>query len=205
MKIAEQRKAPDNGDLVAPQPGGSEPARTPPDVLGRVRTMLVLLAVFLGGQVSGILLGLLTFRPSPTVDPPPTLSLGRFRFVAPPEDPGLLRACEFELSLLIQPQWRTRLADKLRTEALRFRQAVEELLREARSADFTDPTLRQLKRHIGAKLNEAMGIAAVAEVIVTDFRPEWGQPPERPSTVPASHESTGFPPRPVVDTAYLAN
>ena len=46
----------------------------------------------------------------------------------------------------------------------------EELLRRAHGGDFEDPGLQELKRQLQERINQALGIRAVADVIVTDLR-----------------------------------
>jgi hypothetical protein len=155
--------------------------------------------------VQPIIFGMmLTVRPRPATPPPSEIALGEFRFVAAPEDPGNLRACQFQVRVSLSPQWRAVAQAKLSQEPGRFRQAVEELLREARGADFADPSLRLFRRHLREKLNETLGVAAINEVFITDWRPEWGQrsQAEQPSALPAEdlHSDAGrFPPSPDPD------
>ncbi|MCS7238450.1 MAG: hypothetical protein NZ899_09275 [Thermoguttaceae bacterium] len=146
---------------------------------------------------AGVIGVLILLRPKPQQTPPREITLGQFRFTAGPEDPGRLRGCEFRVSVLLDRQWQASAASRMQEEPSRFRQAVEELLREARSTDFADTSLRHLRLHIKEKLNEALGVAAVAEVLITDWRPEWGEPP---SGSPACQPSQGedFPPSPNV-------
>ncbi len=193
-KTPEKAKSSDNGELTAP--GSENPASIsrPSETLRRVRSALVLLSVFLGGQICGIIVTAVAFHPYSRQQLRTHVSLGRYRFIAPPEDPGQLRACEFELTVVLHPEKLQQVAVRFEREATRFRQAVEELLRQARSTDFADPSLRHLKRFITAKLNELLGVNAVTEAFITDFRPDWGRlTEEHPQSSPP--EPLGFPPR----------
>lgn len=124
--------------------------------------------------------------------------LGKFRFTAPPEDPGKLRACEFHIALVLAREWRAWAEGKIRQEPGRFRQAVEEVLREARSSDFADPSFRTLRRVLRERLNDLLGVAAVTEVFITEWLPQWAKAETSPGMT-AEGLPQAFPPVPEVN------
>jgi len=126
------------------------------------------------------------------------VALGKFRFTAEPNDPGKLRGCEFHIALLLAPQWRGWAEAKIRQEPGRFRQAVEEVLREARSSDFADPSFRTLRRVLRERLNDLLGVAAVTEVFITEWLPQWAKAETSPGMT-AEGLPQAFPPVPEVN------
>lgn len=104
--------------------------------------------------------------------PPAELTLGQFHFEAQPAQPDLVRRADFTLHVVAAPSLERFAGQQLAQKQLRVRQAIEELLRLAGPSDFADPVLGELKRRIKAKLNELLGIQAVADVLVTDLKLE---------------------------------
>ena len=69
---------------------------------------------------------------------------------------------------------------ELSAKRFRVQQAVEELTRRAHGGDFEDPLLTELKRRLQERVNEALGIRVIADVIITDLKLERkGEPIER--------------------------
>lgn len=192
-KAVEKTEPTNNGEAPASPPE----AATATSFLrsGRLRGVIVALGAFLILQPP-IIAAVILLRPQSPARTPREIGLGQFRFVAAPDDPGPLRACQFQVTAALNPRWQA-LAPRLFEERTRLRQAVEELLREARSTDFADPSLRQLRHHLREKLNEVLEVAVVTEVFITDWQPEWGQMAPPSQTAPAG-PAESFPPQPTV-------
>lgn len=109
-------------------------------------------------------------RSSPAATTSPEVSLGEFRFEAGSSEIGRIAAAEFSLHIALLEQVDG--AARRRLDAYRFRvqQDVEELLRQAHSGDFDDPGLGELKRQLQERINETLGMRAIADVIITDLK-----------------------------------
>ncbi len=173
-----------------PQAGPKSPSRG----LNFVVVLLVTLAIL---QPLAVAAYLIVKSPSQSQSSQEIL-LGKFRFTAPPDDPGKLRACEFHIALILSREWRAWADGKIRQEPGRFRQAVEEVLREARSSDFADPSFRTLRRVLRERLNDLLGVAAVTEVFITEWVPQWAKAETSP-VMTAEGSPQAFPPVPEVN------
>jgi len=100
----------------------------------------------------------------------PEVSLGKFRFDADDQQASRITNAEFSLHIALLEHVEG--AARQRLDAYRFRvqQDVEELLRRAHGGDFDDPGLGELKRQLQERINETLGMRAIAEVIVTDLK-----------------------------------
>ena len=107
---------------------------------------------------------------SPSAANTPEVSLGAFRFDADENEAGRITNAEFSLHIALLKQ--VDQAARRRLEAHRFRvqQDIEELLRRAHSGDFDDPKLGELKRQLQERINETLGMRAIADVIITDLK-----------------------------------
>ena len=59
--------------------------------------------------------------------------------------------------------------DLMNSKHNRVRQDIEQLLRRARDADFSEPSLAGLKRRIQEQVNETVRMRVVADVIFTEL------------------------------------
>jgi hypothetical protein len=108
------------------------------------------------------------------------IDLGAFRFVNSEHNVRLAKvAFKLHVSLLLGTEkiGGTRLAEK----KFLVQQAIEELLRQAHAGDFDDPTLAELKRQMQEKVNEAVEMRIVEEVIITDLEMEERDLPAKSS------------------------
>jgi flagellar basal body-associated protein FliL len=102
----------------------------------------------------------------------PEVALGEYHFVAEEHEPGQVTEAEFTLHIELVRQAEKPARRLLEARRQKVRQNVEELLRTAHGGDFNDPALKQLKSQLQKRLNETLGIRAVADVIVTELRME---------------------------------
>ncbi len=102
-------------------------------------------------------------------DPSDEITLGPFFFVATESEPGQVTDAKFQLHIDLIPQMDALARQELETHPHRVRQDVEELLRQAHGADFDDPFLTGLKERLRHRINQSLGMRAVATVIVTDL------------------------------------
>ena len=100
----------------------------------------------------------------------PEVGLGTFRFEADDKQASRITNAEFSLHIALLEHVDG--AARQRLDAYRFRvqQDVEELLRRAHGGDFDDPGLGELKRQLQERINETLGMRAIAEVIVTNLK-----------------------------------
>lgn len=108
------------------------------------------------------------------------IDLGEYRFVNGEHNVRLAKVrFKLHVSLLLGTEniGGTRLAER----KFLVQQAIEELLRQAHAGDFEDPTLAELKRQMQEKVNEAVEMRIVAEVIITDLEMEERDLPTKSS------------------------
>jgi hypothetical protein len=124
----------------------------------------------------------------------PEVSLGVFDFVAgeSPERPVASAKFHLHVSLLREAERPGRILLALRQN--KVKQEVEQLLRQAQSRDFADPTLAELKRQLQEMINETLGRRVVDEVIITDLSVERAIVETAPAaTEPASEPTPTVP------------
>ena len=107
--------------------------------------------------------------------------LGTYHFLADPSEKGLITAAEFNLHIAILDDIEKEARRRLDTKKFRVQQDIEELLRKAHGGDFDDPSLGELKRRLQARINETLGMMAIADVIVTDLKLDKIMPTSKPS------------------------
>lgn len=105
------------------------------------------------------------------------IPLGDYRFVSDEHEPGQVTEAEFALYIELVRQAERPGRQMLEVRQQKVRQNVEELLRTAHGGDFNDPVLSELKSQLQKRINETLGIRAVADVIVTDLHLERAQRP----------------------------
>lgn len=97
------------------------------------------------------------------------LPLGRFSFAPHNVGPDGIAEAKFDLHVSLLSDHATLARGRLKTQQFEVQQNIEELLRKARSEDFTDPTLGELKRLLQETINETIAKRAIRDVIITDF------------------------------------
>ena len=108
-------------------------------------------------------------------------NLGTYHFLADPSEKGLITAAEFNLHIAILDDIEKEARRRLDAKKFRVQQDIEELLRKAHGGDFDDPSLGELKRRLQARINETLGMMAIADVIVTDLKLDKIMPTSKPS------------------------
>lgn len=96
--------------------------------------------------------------------------LGDYHFIASPSEKGPIEAANFCLHIALLEDVKQEAHSRLTNRKFRVQQDIEELLRQAHSGDFADPILGELKRRIQARINETLGLRAIADVIITDLK-----------------------------------
>ena len=99
----------------------------------------------------------------------PEISLGHFRFEQRNGEDQPIRGARFQVHVSLLGEVDGPARGRLAARRFKVQQGVEELLRQAHSADFEDPNLSELKRLLQERVNEAIGLRAVSEVIITDL------------------------------------
>ena len=129
------------------------------------------MAALIAGTVvaHGLLLALHRWGATPTAQQSQEATLGQFHYVVRGLGEVGIQGATFELSIALlddmAPLGRARLGARKR----KVQQNVEELLRRARPGDFDDPALAGLKRHLQTQINDALGVRAISEVLITDL------------------------------------
>jgi len=121
------------------------------------------------------------------------IDLGRFRFAADNAELGRLADAEFDIHIAMLEHVDLPARQRLEAHRRRVQQDIEELLRQAHSGDFDDPTLVELKRQLQEQINETLGLRAIADVIITDLQmthsaKDAGPVSETADTVPWSEK-----------------
>jgi len=101
--------------------------------------------------------------------PDSEIGLGIFRFEAKNGEGGPIANAEFSLHIALLDKVSRDARDRLQARRFRIQQDIEELLRQAHSADFEDPSLGELKRQLQEKVNETLGVRVIADVIITNL------------------------------------
>lgn len=103
------------------------------------------------------------------------VALGSFRFEGAKNAKGRIAKAEFSIHIALLDQVNKAAHQRLQSRRFRVQQDIEELLRQAHSGDFDDPNLGELKRQLQEKVNETLGIRAIADVIITNLKIEQRQ------------------------------
>lgn len=103
------------------------------------------------------------------------VALGSFRFEGAKNEKGRIAKAEFSIHIALLDQVNDAAHQRLQSRRFRVQQDIEELLRQAHSGDFDDPNLGELKRQLQEKVNETLGIRAIADVIITNLKIEQRQ------------------------------
>ena len=107
--------------------------------------------------------------------------IGTYHFLANPSEKGQIAAAEFNLHIAVLDDIEKEARRRLAAKKFRVQQDIEELLRKAHGGDFDDPSLGELKRRLQARINETLGMRAIADVIITDLNLERTMPAAKPS------------------------
>lgn len=99
----------------------------------------------------------------------PEVSLGEFQFNSQSlhAEPIVSAIFQIHVSLLGETEHDGRLL--LSAHQHKVQQEIEQLLRQAHSQDFEDPSLTELKRQIQTMINEILAKQVVAEILITDL------------------------------------
>lgn len=130
--------------------------------------------IVVGSSVLAHLLLLTAWRYSlPTAADPTTseFALGQYQFFSHAQRPNELgiRQASFDLHVHLLSGVSNPAHALLEGRKFRVQQDVEELLRQAHPADFEDPTLTELKRQLQEKINTALEMRSVDQVIITNL------------------------------------
>ena len=116
----------------------------------------------------------------PTVElPHPEVTVGQFVIATDRPEPGELAELQFTLHVTFLADQETAGRSELDLRRFRVRQDLEQLLRRARATDFEDSRLVGLKRQLQAQVNQALGMRAVSDVIITDLKLRYAERPAR--------------------------
>jgi flagellar basal body-associated protein FliL len=96
------------------------------------------------------------------------IELGAFSFVPQEPDPEVVSA-EFSIFVTFLDEFSMPGRLGLETHRHRVKQNIEQLLRQARGKDFSDPSLNEIKRILQETINKTIGLRAIQDVIITDF------------------------------------
>jgi len=161
----------------------------------------LLASLLVGSLVMNV--GLLLIRPTApqahSAVNVPEIPLGTFRYVAGPSklgqpDEPTVSSAEFSLYVTLAESGADGGAELIAARRFRVQQAVEQLLRQAHSGDFQDPSLSTLKRQMREHINAVLGARAVAEVVLTDLKLDYRQPsPGRRASQTPTAERNGVP------------
>ena len=137
------------------------------------------LAILLGLSVLGHGLGLAAYRlrigqPAEGL-PDSEISLGAFQFIPEQAEGSPVLSAEFSLHIAPLEDVEKTARYLLSQRKYRVQEGVEELLRRAHGGDFRDPDLSDLKQQLQERVNQALGMRAISEVIITDL--EVHRPP----------------------------
>lgn len=114
------------------------------------------------------------------------IALGPYSYSADPVERSPIVSATFSLHIALIDDLARPARQALAQRQFRVKQDVEELLRQAHGGDFADPALGELKRRLQERINETLGIRAIADVIITDLEidrktPEANTPGETAS------------------------
>lgn len=104
------------------------------------------------------------------------VSLGTFHFESDETVGGRVAFAEFGLYIALLEQVDQAARYQLARHQFRVQQDIEELLRQAQSGDFDDPSLEELKRQLQEQINATLQMRAIADVIITDLMIKLEEP-----------------------------
>jgi hypothetical protein len=157
------------------------------------------LASLVAGTVvaHGLLLVLHRWGAAPTAEQSHEATLGQFHYVARGPGEVGIQGATFELSVALLDDMAPLGRARLEARKHKVQQNVEELLRRAHPGDFDDAALAGLKRHLQTQINDALGVRAISEVLITDLVLEGRITPGKPATPQlASDQSASGSPAP---------
>jgi len=117
------------------------------------------------------------------------ISLGGYRFAPEQREGSPVLGAEFSLHIAPLEDVDQLARRLLAQRKYRVQEGIEELLRKAHGGDFRDPSLADLKRQLQERVNEALGVRAIAEVIITDLEIQHA-----PETLGTAAETAGSAP-----------
>lgn len=127
------------------------------------------------------------------------VELGTYEFIAHAADgtlagEPLVRGATFDVHISLLSSMEGRARELITLRQTKLRQAIEELIRQARDREFADPELVELKRRLIEQINHTLGLKAVDEVMITDLRLNvWPTAPQNQMSAPiaATDDSAG--------------
>lgn len=182
---------------ASPQEGDPKPSGSKTVALLRRLVSRKWLAIFLAISILGHGLGIAAFclfRNRGTNELASNeISLGTYRFTPEQAEGSPILGAEFAVHVVLLDEIARSSRGLLAQHKFRVQAGIEELLRNVHGGDFRDVSLRDLKGRLQERVNEAVGMRAVAEVIVTDLVIER---PSRPAdtsteTAEATHLTDG--------------
>jgi flagellar basal body-associated protein FliL len=146
-----------------------------------VKVLVILVVVSLVAHGVGFAWSHLLAGRDPSPEERTEISLGSYRFNADPSERGNVDAAEFSLYIALIEEVDRPSRQALARRQNRVKQDVEELLRQAHGGDFEDPSLGELKRQLQERINETLGLRAIADVIITDLEIHHKDRPAKPT------------------------
>ena len=151
------------------------------------------LAIVLGVSILGNGLGLAAYclRNGRTAEEGANreIGLGGFRFTPEHAEGSPVMGAEFSLHIALLEEVEPMARPLLAQRKYRVQEGIEELLRKAHGGDFRDPSLADLKRQLQERVNEALGMRAISEVIITGLQVQ-----RAPQTLGDATETAGTAP-----------
>ena len=182
-EMAEEAEKPDSDDDVQEQPAesGESSSKTRSGAVRKILNPKVIATlVVLTVVINGVGLAFHSFGSGGNTIIGAEHDLGDYHFLAGPMEKGQIASAEFRLHIALLEDVELEAFHRLSNRKYRVQQDIEELLRQAHSGDFTDPTLGELKRRLQARINETLGMRAIADVIITDLKFTGGKPESNP-------------------------
>jgi len=106
---------------------------------------------------------------STTAIPDGEVTLGQFSFEGSPSSTANITSAQFTLHLDLLDAVDQKARKRLEKRRFRVEQDVEELIRQAKGADFEPTSIAQLKRTLQERINASLEMRAIDEVIITDL------------------------------------
>lgn len=173
-----------------PAPGTEQTAEAPEDASGGGMLQLARerwrLITFMAGilVVEGIVIWLAGGPPATSGEHGVEVEIGRFVFQPRPDRASPIAEARFQLHVALFADAPEEARAEVDARLFRIRERVEHVLRQARSEDFRDPLLVDLKRRMKEQANKALAHPLVSDCVITEFSvtpapaPEDNAPPD---------------------------
>lgn len=150
---------------------GDSPTSTRTGAVKRIlNSKVIVVLIVLTVVINGVGLAFHSVGGGDRADSSAEHDLGGYHFIASSSEKGQVAAAEFCLHIALLEDVEKEAYRRLINRKFRVQQDIEELLRQAHSGDFADPTLGELKRRIQARINETLGLRAINDVIITGLK-----------------------------------